>query len=301
MKKIALLGSTGMIGSGIARGLTEQGFDVTEFNRSGESVVSGNNAQKFDIQGVTDESLKIFSDFDYVMNLTGLIRHKISSNSQHDIENAIEVNCLFPQKLGRFAKKNGYKVVQIGTDCVFSGAKGGYKESESFDPIDSYGFSKALGESCIVGTMTLRVSVIGQERNSSTELLNWVINQNQKAELRGFTNHFWNGMTPLQLSKILYFIIKESIFFEGVQHLVPMDKVSKYQLITTIAEIFGRSDLSIIEFQPDTRADRSLDTENVPRNLQLWEGAGYSTPPTIEDMINEYKNWLSPKSDSKRV
>ena len=301
MKKIAVLGSTGMIGSGITRGLTEVGFDVTEFNRSGESVVSGNTAQKFDIQGVTNESLNVFSDFDYVVNSTGLIRHKISSNSQQDIESAIKINCLFPQMLGRLATKNGYRVVQIGTDCVYSGNKGGYKESEPFDPIDSYGFSKVLGESCIAGTMTLRVSVIGLERNSSTELLNWVIDHESQSELRGFTNHLWNGVTPLQLSKILHFIIKESIFFESVQHLVPMDKVSKYQLIKTIAEIFGRSDLAIIEFQTDTRVDRSLDTENVPRNLQLWEGAGYSTPPTIEDMIKEYKDWISPKSDSKRV
>jgi dTDP-4-dehydrorhamnose reductase len=301
VKKIAVLGSTGMIGSGVTRGLTEYGFDVTEFNRSGESTVSGNAAKKFDIQNVTDESLKDLSKFAYVVNSTGMIRHKISSDSQEDIENAIKVNCLFPQRLGRLAKRHEYRVIQIGTDCVFSGTKGGYRESESFNPIDSYGFSKALGESCITGTMTLRVSVIGQERNSSTELMNWVTDQNPKAELRGFTNHLWNGVTPLQLSKILSFLIKESIFFEGIQHLVPQDKVSKYQLIKTIAETFGRSDLAITEFQTDTRVDRSLDTQNVARNLQLWEGAGYNLPPTIEDMIKEYKNWISPKSDSKRA
>ncbi len=290
-----------MIGSGIARGLTEEGFNVTEFNRSGVSVISGNTAQKFDIQDVTEESLNVFSNFNYIVNATGLIRHKISSNSQHDIENAITINCLFPQQLGRLANKYKYKVIQIGTDCVFSGAKGGYKESETFDPIDEYGFSKVLGESCITGTMTLRVSVVGQERNSSTELLNWVIDQNPDATLRGFANHVWNGVTPLQLSKILSFIMKESIFFEGVQHLVPQDIVSKYQLIKTIAKTFGRNDLAISEFQTATRVDRSLATDNVARNLQLWEGAGYSLPPKIEDMIKEYNNWLPPRSESKRA
>ncbi len=301
MKKIAILGSTGMIGSGLTRGLAVEGFDVTEFNRSGESVISGNSAKEFDIHNATDENLSVLSDFDYIINSTGVIRHKITADSQQDIENAIKINCLFPQQLGRLAEEYGNRVIQIGTDCVFSGTKGGYKESEIFDPIDSYGFSKALGESCITGTMTLRVSVIGEERNSSTELMNWVIDQSPSAELRGFTNHLWNGVTPLQLSKILSFMMKESISFEGVQHLVPQDKVSKYQLIKTIAEIFGRSDLAISEFQTDTRVDRSLDTENVARNLQLWEGAGYSLPPTIEDMIKEYKNWLLPRSDSKRA
>jgi len=290
-----------MIGAGVTRGLTEAGFDVTEFNRSGESVISGNSVKKFDIHNTTDESLNNLSNFDFVINSTGVIRHKISSNSQHDIENAIKVNSLFPQQLGRLAKKYNYKVLQIGTDCVFSGTKGGYREGQSFEPIDSYGFSKVLGESCVTGTMTLRVSVIGQERNSSMELMNWVINQNPGTVLRGFTNHIWNGVTPLQLSKILTFMIKESIFFEGIQHLVPQDKVSKYQLIKIIADVYGRSDLVIDEFQTDTRVDRSLSTENIPRNLQLWGGAGYSAPPKVEDMIKEYKNWLLPGSDSKRA
>ena len=301
MRKIAILGSTGMIGSGLTRGLTEKGFYVTEFNRSGESVISGNSAKEFDIYNVTDENLNVLSDFDYIINSTGVIRHKITPNSQQDIENAIKINCLFPQQLGRLAKEYGYKVLQIGTDCVFSGAEGGYLETDPFDPIDAYGFTKVVGEYYITGTMTLRVSVIGQEKNSSTELLNWVIDQRPDAILRGFANHVWNGVTPLQLSKILSFIINESIFFEGVQHLVPQDKVSKYQLVKTISEVFERSDIAITEFQTETRVDRSLDTENVARNLQLWEGAGYSLPPTIEDMIKEYKNWLSARSELKRA
>ena len=301
MKKIAILGSSGMIGSGLTRGLTEEGFDVTEFNRTGAGLIGENSAKKFEINTVTDENLKFLSDFDYIINSTGVIRHKISSESQQDIENATKVNCLFPQQLGRLAKKYGYKVLQIGTDCVFSGTKGAYTESDPFDPIDAYGFTKVLGESCIVGTMTLRVSVIGQEKHSSTELLNWVIDQRPDAVLRGFANHVWNGVTPLQLSKILSFIVKESIFFEGVQHLVPQDKVSKYQLVKTIAEVFGRNDITISEFQADTKVDRSLATDDIAKNLQLWEGAGYSLPPTIEDMIKEYKNWLSPRSDLKRA
>jgi len=301
VKKIAILGSTGMIGSGVTRGLTEEGFDVTEFNRTGESLIAENPVKKFDVNNISDESLKIFSDFDYIINSTGVIRHKISSKSQQDIENAIKVNCLFPQQLGRVAKMYGYKVLQTGTDCVFSGTKGAYSESDPFDPIDAYGFTKVLGESCIAGTMTLRVSVIGQEKNSSTELLNWVIDQGPDAILRGFANHVWNGVTPLQLSKILSFIINESIFFEGVQHLVPQDRVSKYQLVKTIAEVFGRSDITISEFQTDTRVDRSLATDNVARNLQLWKGAGYGSPPRLEDMIREYRNWLLPRSDLKRA
>ena len=301
MKKIAILGSTGMIGSGVTRGLTEGGFDITEFNRSGESVVKGNTVKNFDIQSVTDESLKFLSEYAYVINSTGLIRHKISSNAQQDIENAIKVNCLFPQQLGRLAKKYEYKVIQIGTDCVFSGARGGYTESDLFDPIDAYGFTKVLGESCITNTMTLRVSVVGQEKNSSMELLNWVIDQSPKAKLRGFTNHIWNGVTPLQLSKILAFIVKESFYFEGVQHLVPQDKVSKYQLIKTVAEQFGRSDLAISEFQTDSKVDRSLATDNAARNLELWTGAGYRATPKIKDMIAEYHEWVSTNPDLKRA
>ncbi len=294
MKKIAILGSTGMIGSGITQGFSHQGFDVTEFNRSGKSVVTSNRSYNFDALEFTHlDDFSVFDGFDYLINLSGVIRHKISSESSSDIENAIKVNSIFPRALDSFAEKANVNIIQIGTDCVFSGLKGSYRESDPFDPTDYYGYTKVLGEAALRNTMTLRVSVVGVERESSTELLNWVLNHPSKSTIWGYVNHIWNGVTPLHLAKLLFGVVNEDLHFKGVQHIVPGNKVSKHQLIKLISGAFNRDDLEILEKITAVSVDRSLDSQDRTRNAQFWGASGYDAPPKIEDMITEYHEWVS--------
>lgn len=283
-----------MIGSGITQGFSHQGFDVTEFNRSGKSVVASNRANNFDALEFTHlDDFSVFSGFDYIINLSGVIRHKISSGSFSDIGNAIKVNSIFPRTLDKFAEKVNVNVIQIGTDCVFSGRKGSYVESDSFDPTDYYGYTKVLGEAALENTMTLRVSVVGVERESNTELLNWVLNHPLKSTIQGYVNHIWNGVTPLHLAKLLIGVVNEDLHFNGVQHIVPGDKVSKYQLAKLISGAFNRDDLEILEKTTPVSIDRSLDSQDQTRNANLWVSSGYNAPPKIEDMITEYHGWVS--------
>ena len=142
-------------------------------------------------------------------------------------------------------------------------------------------------------TMTLRVSVVGVERESTTELLNWVLNHPPKSTVLGYVNHIWNGVTPLQLAKLLTGVINEDLYFKGVQHIVPGDKASKYQLVKLISSAFNRDDLDIVENATSNSVDRSLDSQDRARNAQLWDASGYDAPPTIEDMIAEYHQWVS--------
>ena len=283
-----------MIGSGITQGFSHQGFDVTEFNRSGKSVVTSNRGNNFDALEFTHmDDFSVFSGFDYIINLSGVIRHKISSGSTSDIENAVKVNSIFPIALDKFAEKANVNVIQIGTDCVFSGLKGNYIESDSFDPTDYYGYTKVLGEAALRNTMTLRVSVVGLERESNTELLNWVLNHPPKSTIHGYVNHIWSGVTPLHLAKILIGVVNEDLHFKGVQHIVPDNKVSKHQLVKLISGAFNRDDLEILEKATPVSVDRSLDSQDRTRNANLWDASGYDVPPKIEDMIAEYHEWVS--------
>lgn len=283
-----------MIGSGITQGFSHQGFEVTEFNRSGKSVVTSNRGNNFDALEFTDlGDFSVFGGFDYIINLSGVIRHKISSKSSSDIENAIKVNSIFPRALDNFAEKAKVNLIQIGTDCVFSGIKGSYTESDSFDPTDYYGYTKVLGEAALRNTMTLRVSVVGVERESSTELLNWVLNHPPKSTIQGYVNHIWNGVTPLHLAKLLIGVVNEDLHFKGVQHIVPGNKVSKHQLVKLISGAFNRGDLEILEKTTSVSVDRSLDTQDWARNANLWGASGYDAPLKIEDMIAEYHEWVS--------
>jgi hypothetical protein len=54
-----------------------------------------------------------------------------------------------------------------------------------------------------------------------------------------------------------------------------------------IAAAFGRSDINIIPKPSGTTIDRTLTSIKPEANELLWKDAGYSTPPTIEAMIQE--------------
>lgn len=292
MKKIAILGSSGMIGSGITRRLSELGHNITEFNRQGVSITGTNGAFELVIGKAGESSdLNILQGFDYIINALGVIRHKINETEVNQVENAIVVNGIFPVKLNLFGRERRIKVIQVGTDCVYSGEKGSYVESDLFDPIDMYGHSKVIGETQLDATMNLRVSVIGKEVSTKVELLEWVLHQIPGSEVSGFVNHIWSGVTPLQLGQLVDGIVRKDHFRAGTQHLVPENKVSKYELIKLISEYIPQSNLKIKEVKTDIAVDRSLDTLNESANKALWNNAGYDHVPSIQDMIAEYMEW----------
>jgi dTDP-4-dehydrorhamnose reductase len=158
--------------------------------------------------------------------------------------------------------------------------------------LDVYGYSKVLGEAALSNTNILRVSVIGNEISTNTELKSWVESQPRGKHLQGYSNHLWNGVTPLQLGRVISGVIQNNLWFAGNQHLVPLDSISKFELISLIAKLADREDLVIEPFRTGQSVNRTLSTINIERNLSLWAYAGYDSPPGIKQMIEQYNEWI---------
>ena len=259
---IAIIGSQGMLGSAVCRYLSEEKHQILEVNR--KEINSSNSVKQFDIISSNIDDLRnSLENYDFVINCAGLIKHKIN-----------------------------FKVIQIATDCVYSGEKGDYVEGETKDPVDYYGYSKALGEHSDSNLMTLRCSLIGRELKSKVEFLEWVLNQGIKSEIKGFTDHFWNGLTTLHFAKIVNGIIKREQFKDGTFHLVPKDSVTKFELAKNIANSFERSDIRITQGNSSKAVNRVLATNYPQVNSDLWLNAGYNNPLGIIEMIKEYALWV---------
>jgi dTDP-4-dehydrorhamnose reductase len=121
--------------------------------------------------------------------------------------------------------------------------------------------------------------------------MEWVLKQPLGAKINGYTNHIWNGVTTLHFSQIVSGIIKSNSFKAGVQHLIPKNIISKYELLNLIAQNFERHDLQISKFEADIAIDRSLTTNNFEQNLQFWQLGGYNEIPTIDEMVSTYSRW----------
>ncbi len=287
--KIAILGCTGMLGSMLLSYLTlNSENDIVAISRTKLNTNGNSEGGFLDAEASsTDDILNAIRGCSWAINAIGVIKPYIHDDNPLEAEKAIRVNSLFPHLIAKAAEKEHCRVIQIATDCVFSGQKGRYLETDPQDPFDVYGKSKSLGEVFSPNVHHLRCSIIGPEKARGVSLLNWFLGQSANSEINGFTNHYWNGVTTLHFAKICKAIMEDELQLPHVQHLLPKDILSKYELLKSFAVNFDRTDLEIRRSEAKSSIDRTLSTIDADLNRKLWQAAGYSDPPTINSMITE--------------
>jgi dTDP-4-dehydrorhamnose reductase len=228
----------------------------------------------------------------FVINCIGLTKPFIQNSNPNSVLKALQINSFFPQKLSLACETIDAKVIQITTDCIFSGRVGLYSEGSLPDPSDVYGMSKFLGEVQYQNTMNLRCSIVGPNIFGDNSLFSWVENLPKNSKVLGFTNHFWNGLTSFELSKAIErILINPIIFKQGTYHIVPANIVSKYSLIRIIINQLKREDLFVNEHEDKISTNRSLTTLYTDLNLLFW-GANYQWQiPKIHEMDFGIKNF----------
>ena len=285
---MVVLGSQGMLGYEVTRTLRDEGFEV-------QGTVRGRQNNEGSLHFNFDGSLKSVNEFfslvqdtSVVVNCIGLIPQKQTSTNKY--RDYISVNAMLPSFLDSSATKFGFKVIQIATDCVFSGNSGMYSEESCHDATDIYGITKSMGEINSPNFLNLRCSIIGSEIQTSVSLHDWLLQQETGAKVNGYVDHLWNGLTTLSFAKIVSGILRSGSDFSGTRHIVPRNHLSKFELLKVIAKNTGRNDLVISEFHSGTSVDRRLMTHYPEYNEQLWVGAGYASIPNVEDMVEEFEN-----------
>src|SRR5688572_5016244 len=109
---------------------------------------------------------------DAVVNAAGIVKRRQDAGDLSE-----EVNARFPHRLAELCREHASRLVHLSTDCVFSGEKGNYAESDRPDPVDLYGKTKLDGEVNAPGAITLRTSMIGTELDRKTGLVEWFLAQ----------------------------------------------------------------------------------------------------------------------------
>ena len=298
--KIAILGISGMLGNMVLEVFAKNtNYEIVATTRNYDDVQKRFSNVEYKMLDVREASLEdienSIKDCDYVINCIGIIKTAIDEAEPSDIQQAIEVNALFPHKLNKIIHKTKTKVIQIATDCVYDGQKGGYTETDNHNPLDVYGKTKSLGEVKSDNFINLRCSIIGFECKGKTSLLEWFLNQPQAASVKGFDNHLWNGLTTYHFAKICIGIIENNINIESVQHVVPKNVVTKAYMLETFARIFGRQDIDIQKCSTAVSIDRTIFSNNQKQNQILWQSAGYENIPDFDEMmieLNEFKKGI---------
>jgi len=285
MLNVLVLGANGMLGSAVKKILTDhKNFTLTTTTRDG----LGAN-YKFDVLRDKIDELISRTNPDYVINCIGVIKPRILESSPNSIEEAIRINSLFPHELNRSCTKVGARVIQIATDCVFSGKIGNYVEQSPHDALDIYGKSKSLGEVSSDNFLNLRVSIIGPEVGRSTSLLEWFLNQPMGASIHGYSNHFWNGISTFHYAKLVAGIMDNSTFDFGTQHILVAEPISKFTLLNFFKESYGRIDIEIQEVTAKETVNRTLSSSSLSFNSNIWVQAGYAEVPSLRRIVDEMR------------
>lgn len=246
--KFFICGCNGMAGHIISLYLKEQGHEVFGFDLKESILIPSIACNAFD----TETLRKVIAEdnYDTVINCIGILNQFAEQN--HAL--ASYINSYFPHFLADVTKGTNTQVIHMSTDCVFSGARGDYTETDHRDNETFYGRSKALGELDDDKNVTLRDSIVGPDTNpNGPSLLNWFMAQ--ESEINGFTNKMWTGLTTLELAKAMEAAAKECVY--GIFNCVPDYSISKYELVSLFNHYLKNDSVKINPVQ-GTPANLSL-------------------------------------------
>jgi len=235
MKRVLVLGATGLIGHQVCLRLKQRSdyqlFHMAKQRRFDDDTVLLDARDEYKLEKKIVEIKP-----DVIVNCMGILISEANSNPEH----AIFLNAYIPHRLKGIANQCGAKPIHISTDCVFSGKKGHYKESDIKDADDIYGRAKALGEIIEAPHITLRTSVVGPELKDGEELFHWFMSQ--QGSIKGYTKALWSGVTTLELAKAVEWAIEHSI--SGLYHVTNGKPINKYELLMLFKK-YTKKDIQI--------------------------------------------------------
>lgn len=252
--KILITGSKGMAGH-----ITNEFFKE---NSSWEILPVDREKLFIDDSGKWKDQIKKLNSekkIDFLINFIGILKPQ----AVKDPILAMKINALFPHELANFCSGLGIKVIHISTDC--------------FNDLDFYGKSKRAGELDYDDHLTIRTSIIGPElKSNGSGLFHWFMSQ--KGEAGGFVNHYWDGVTTLELAKKIKEILEKGNVPNHIIEFRTKIKVNKFELLNDIKNIFNKE--AII-----TKKETEVVDKSNPNPTIVCE-------KSLKEQLQELKQWM---------
>lgn len=274
--KIAIFGSNGMLGHQLVNSWADK-HELFRIARAPSTKAPTRRTRGDFFLDVRDAAAvqQVLHEIkpDAIVNAIGIVKQR--PQAKEGVE-SVAVNSLFPHQLAAAAADVGARVVHLSTDCVFTGQKGMYTESDVPDARDMYGRSKLLGElTDYAQAITLRTSIIGLEIANHHSLIEWFLAQN--GAIKGFRRAIYSGFTTLEMARIIEMILERFPEKRGLYH-VSSEPIDKYTLLTKLKSLLGKD--VAIEEDNKFHCDRSMESGRFREELSY-------TPPSWDRMLEE--------------
>jgi dTDP-4-dehydrorhamnose reductase len=277
--KILVLGATGLLGNAVFRSMSKASGARVEGTIRHEAA-RGLFAPEHTARLIVVENLENPQELARLFDSAGpdVVVNCVAAGrpAPADPMRSILVHSVLPRRLLHLCGRSGARLIQIGSDGVFSGMRGAYTEDDAPDANDIYGISKLLGEVDAPHAITLRTSIIGHELQSGSGLLEWFLSQQDQC--RCYTRAIFSGFPTIVLADLIRDVVIPRPDLHGVYH-VATRAISKFDLLQLVARRYGKA----IQLIPDDR-------ENPDRSLvaaRFEKATGYVAPdwPTLVDRM----------------
>ena len=291
--KVLILGGSGMLGHKLWQTCAARFDTYVTFRREAAAYTQlGFFDPSRSLHGVSAENSETVTRAvhtvrpDVVINCIGIVKQDSAAT---DPVASTAINSLYPHRLARLCAATDARLIHLSTDCVFSGRRGHYAETDTPDAEDLYGRTKLLGEVQAGNCLTLRTSMVGRELERRHGLLEWFLGQAGKT-VRGFTRAVFSGLTTVELAELIGDIVADHQQLRGIWH-VAADPITKFDFLSLVRDTFGLP----IEIDPDDTfvCDRSLDATRLRHEIGF-------TPRPWGEMIERIAGDATPYEEMRR-
>lgn len=308
MKRIAVTGATGFVGSNIAEVLVDRGHDVTGLVRSEPRQPLPWRHRLVDFSSVPSVAAALVG--------VDAVVHCAISNDFHMLLNdragAYDAYVGMTQRVTRAALTTGTHVVYISTDWIMDGTRHRAPEDDCGNPVNIYGFLKAMGEQVVrdlapdSGAICRIGGVMGahrlNERGPRSQDVGFgyfVVSLVQTLQ-RGERFAVWGGpfvnevATPSLASEISAEV--EQVVLRratGTFHLVGDDAVGRMALARLVCDVFSLDAglLDEIDAPADQRFPQAVPVDTSLDNSRTKQVLGLG-PTALRSLLEAFRREL---------
>ena len=278
--RIAVTGSTGFVGSNIAAVLQTFGHEVIGLTRRPVDKLPW-EARITDFSSVEDLSAAL-ANVDAVVHCA---IHNDFNQLVKDRDLAYDSFVGMTERVARAANSNGTQMVYISTDWILDGTGHLAPETERGNPLNYYGFLKALGEQVVrdlcpdSGAICRIAGVMGKHQLASDGPrqqdvgFGYFVYSLVEALQGGNTFTVWNGpnvnqITSPSLAAEIGAQVERvtTLKKSGTFHLVGDDAIGRFELAELVCDVFG---LDSSRLNQDLPPESELFPAPVPSDSSL--------------------------------
>ena len=277
MLKIALIGSTGMLGIDVNAALKGVNFLIKNFNSKNLDIANSE---------AVNSAVESFKP-DYIVNCAAYTN---VDGAETDKERADAVNNIGVQNLADAALNTGARIIHISTDYVFDGSKRTpYNEDDETNPINEYGSSKLRGEESLKNSgasyIILRTSwLYGKNGKNFVNTILKLADSQKKIEV--VNDQFGSPTYTKDIAYAISEIIIKDNSKNEIYHLTNSSDghTTWYKFALEIVNVFKRTNCEIIPVSSDKSAraakrpvysvlDNAKIKEDYGIELRSWKDA----------------------------